>query len=98
MPLSDMTEQRKQTLPRGVIFPEHPSPLAMMVIMMSYHLRLQIGIHLWVLIHQVMYFAQSIPINLVHLCLLDISSNPDSSDLTQIQNHIHFLRNQPDRN
>ena len=49
-----------------------------------------------VLIHQVMNSLQSIPINLVHLRLLDISSNPDCSGLIQIQDKIHFQRNQPD--
>ena len=43
-------------------------------------------------------FLQSIPMNQVHLCLLDINYSPDCSGLTQIQNQIHFLRNQPDRN
>ena len=52
----------------------------MMVITKSYHLRLQTVIHLWVLIHQVRNFTQSIPINLVHLCLL--RSNPNSKQNT----------------
>ena len=39
-----------------------------------------------------------IPINLAHLCLLDISFNPDYSDQIQIPKLIHFQRNQPDRN
>ena len=82
MHVSDMTEQRRQTLPRGVIFTKQPSDPTTMVLLISYRLRLQIGIHTWVLIHQVMNFMQSIPINLVNLCLLDISSNPDCSGLT----------------
>ena len=64
----------------------------------SYCLRLQIGIHTYILIHPVMNFIPSIPINLVHLCLLDINSNPDYSDQIQIQSLVHFQRNQPDRN
>ena len=92
MHVSDLTEQRRQMLPRGVTFTKHPSHLIMMVITMGYHLRLQIGIHLWVLIHQVMNCTQSIPINLVHICLLDINSSSDCSGLTQIQNQIHFLK------
>ena len=61
----------------------------MMVLTMSYCLRLQMWICIWVLIHQVMNSIQSIPINLVHLCLLDINSSPDCLGLIQIQ--IHFL-------
>ena len=34
-------------------------------------------IHTWVLIHPVKNFIISIPINLAHLCLLDINLNPD---------------------
>ena len=41
IPVSDMTGQRRQTLPRGVTFTKHPSHPTMMVLMMSYHLRLQ---------------------------------------------------------
>ena len=39
--------------------------------------KLQLVIHTWVLIHPVMNFIISIPINLAHLCLLDINFNPD---------------------
>ena len=96
MPVSDLTEQRMQTLPRGVTFTKHPSHPTMMVLMMIYCLRLQIGIHIWVLINQEMNSIKSIQINLVHLCLLGINSSPDCLGPIQIQ--IHFLRNKPDRN
>ena len=43
MHVSDMTEQTRQTLPRGVIFTKHPSHPIMMILMISYCLRLQIG-------------------------------------------------------
>ena len=42
-----------------------------------YHLKLQLVIHTWVLIHPVMNFIISTPIILAHLCLLDINFNPD---------------------
>ena len=48
MPVSDMTGQRSQTLPRWVTFTKHPSHPTMMGLMASYHLRLQKGIHTWV--------------------------------------------------
>ena len=68
------------------------------VLSVNYHLKLQLVIHTWVLIHPVMNFTILTQINLAHLCLPDINFNPDYSDQIQIQNQIHFQRNQPDRN
>ena len=43
----------------------------------KYRLKIQLVIHTWVLIHPVMNFIISMPINLAHLCMLDINFNPD---------------------
>ena len=93
-----MTEPRKQTLQKEVIFTEQPSHQKLMNLLVTYHLRLQIEIHTWVLIHPVMNCITLMPINLAHLCLLDKNFNPDYSDQIQILNLLHSQRNQPDRN
>ena len=51
-----------------------------------------------VLIHSVMNYIILAPINLSHLCLLDINSNTDYSGQTLIPNLIHSQRNQPEKN
>ena len=53
----------------------------MMILSANYHLRLQIEIHTWVLIHPVMNLIVLTPI----------------SDQIQILNLIHFQRNLPNR-
>ena len=68
------------------------------ILSIIYRLKLQLVIHTWVLIHPVMNFIISTPINLAHLCLLDINFNPDYSGQIQILNPIHSPRNQPDKN
>ena len=50
----------------------------------KYHLKLQLVIHTWVLIHKVRNFTILTPINLAQLCLLDINSNPDYKEQTQM--------------
>ena len=50
----------------------------------KYHLTLQLVIHTWVLIHPVRNFTILTPINLSHLCLLDINSNPDYKEQIQM--------------
>ena len=77
MHVSDMIEQRKQMLQKEVISIKQPSHKAMIIISIRYHLKLQLVIHIWVLIHPVMNFIISTPINLAHLSLLDINLNPD---------------------
>ena len=84
-----MTEPRKQTLPKEVIFTKQPSHQTMMILSVNYHLRLLIEIHTWVLIHLVMNSIALTPINLAHLCLLNINFNTDYSDPIQILNLIH---------
>ena len=93
-----MPEQRKQILQREVISTKQPSHKAMIISSVKYHLKLQLVIHTWVLIHPVMNFIISTQINLAHLSLPDINFNPDYSEQIQTQNLIHFQRNQPDRN
>ena len=77
MHVSDMIGQRKQMLQNEVISSKQPSHKAMIILSIRYHLKLQLMIHTWVLIHPVMNFIISPPINLAHLCLLDINFNPD---------------------
>ena len=77
MHVLDMIEPRKPILQNEVISTKQPSPRAMMILSVKYHLKLQLVIHTWVLIHPVKNFIISTPINLAHLCLLDINLNPD---------------------
>ena len=93
-----MIEPRKQLLQNEVISTKQPSHKAMIILSVKYHLKLQLVIHTWVLIHPVMNLIISTQINLAHLFLPDINFNPDYSEQIQTQNLIHFQRNQPDRN
>ena len=93
-----MIEPRKKMLQKEVISIKQPSQHTMMILLVNYSLKLEIVIHTWVSIHPVMNFTILTQINLAHLSLPDINSNPDYSDQIQIQNQIHFQRNQPDRN
>ena len=77
MHVLDMIKQRKQMLQKEVISTKQPSHKAMIILSIRSRLKLQLVIHTWVLIHPVMNFIISIPINLAHLCLLDINFNPD---------------------
>ena len=72
MHVLDMTELRKPTLQKAVISTKQPSHNAMIILSVKYHLTLQLVIHTWVLIQLVKNFTISNPINLAHLCLLDI--------------------------
>ena len=74
--MSDMIGQRNQMLQKEVISTKQPSHKAMIIVLIRYHLKLQFVIHTWVLIHPVMNFIISTPINLAHLCLLDINFTP----------------------
>ena len=78
--LVDMTELRKQALQKEAMFTKQPSHQTMMVFCQLL-LKLQIEIHTWVLIHPVMNSITLTPINLIHLCLLDITS----TQITQIK-------------
>ena len=98
MHVLDMIEPRKQMLQKEVISTKQPSHKPMINLSVKYHLKLQLVIHTWVLIHPVMNFIISTQINLAHLFLPDINFNPDYSEQIQTQNLIHFQRNQPDRN
>ena len=89
---------KKANVAKFVISTKQPSHKAMIILSVKYHLKLQLVIHTWVLIHPVMNFIISTQINLVHLFLPDINFNPDYSEQIQTQNLIHFQRNQPDRN
>ena len=89
---------KKAMLQKEVISTKQPSHKAMIILSVKYHLKLQLVIHTWVLIHPVMNFIISTQINLAHLFLPDINFNPDYSEQIQTQNLIHFQRNQPDRN
>ena len=74
MHVSDMIEQRKQMLQKEVISNKQASYKAMIILSIRYHMKLQLVIHTWVLIHPAMNFIISIPID---LALLDINFNPD---------------------
>ena len=78
MHVSDMIGQRKQMLQNEVISTEQPSHKAVIILSIRYRLKLQLVIHTFVFIHPVMNFLISTPINLAHLCLLDINFNHDS--------------------
>ena len=79
-----MTEPRKLILQSEVISIKQPSHKPMMILSVKYHLTLQLVIHTLVLIHPVRNFTILTPINLAHLCLLDINSNPDYKEQTQM--------------
>ena len=66
MHVLDMIEQRKQMLQKEVISTKQPSHKAMIILSITYRLKIQLVIHTWVLIHPVMNFIISIPINLAH--------------------------------
>ena len=68
---------KKQMLQKEVISTKQPSHKSMIILSNRYCLKLQLVIHTWALIHPVMNFIISTPINLAHLCLLDINFNPD---------------------
>ena len=87
-----MIEPRKQTLQKEVISTKQPSHHMMMILSVNFHLKLQLVIHTWVLIHPVMNFTILTQINLAHICLPDINLNPDYSDQIQTQNQIHFTK------
>ena len=76
-----MTEPRKQTLQKQVIFIKQPSHQTMLILLVNYHLKLHIVSHTWVLIDPVMNSITSTQINLAHLCLLNIRS----TQITQIK-------------
>ena len=78
MHVLDMIEHRKQMLQKEVISTKQPSHKAMIISSITYRLKIQLVIDTWVLIHPVMNFIISIPINLAHLCLPDINFNPDN--------------------
>ena len=98
MHVLDILEPKKQMLQKEVISTKQPSHKAMIILSVQYHLKLQLVIHTWVLIHPVMNFTISTQINLAHVFLPDVNFNPDYSEQIQTQNLIHFQRNQPDRN
>ena len=98
MRVLDMIEQRKQMLQKEVISTKQPSHKAIIILSITYSLKLQLMIYTWVLIHPVMNFIISTPINLAHLCLLGINFNPDYSGQITILNPIHSPTNQPDKN
>ena len=79
-----LTEPRKIILQSEVISIKQPSHKAMMILSVKYHLTLQLVIQTGVLIHPVRNFTILTPINLAHLCLLDINSNPDYKEQTQM--------------
>ena len=56
MHVSDMIEQRKRMLQKEVISTKQPSHKAMIIVSIRYHLKLQLVIHTWVLIHPVMNY------------------------------------------
>ena len=68
---------KKARLQKEVISTKQPSHKTMIILSIRYRLKLQLVIHTWVLIHPVMNFTKSTPINLAHLCLLDINFNQD---------------------
>ena len=98
MHVLDMLEPRKQLSQKEVISTKQPSQHTMIILSVNSHLKLQLGIHTWVLTHPVMNFTILTQINLAHLSLPDINFNPDNSEQIQTQNQIQFQRNQPDRN
>ena len=98
MHVLDMIEPRMQMLQNEVISTKQPSQIAMIILSVKYHLKLQSVIHTQVLIHPVMNVITSTQINLAHLFLPDINFNPDYSEQIQTRNLIRFQRNQPDRN
>ena len=54
MHVLDMIEPRKQMLQNKVISTKQPSHKAMVILSVKYHLKLQLVIHTWVLVHPVM--------------------------------------------
>ena len=68
---------KKANVAKEVISTKQPSHKPMIILSIRSRLKLQLVIHTWVLIHPVMNFIISTPINLAHLCLLDINYNPD---------------------
>ena len=98
MHVLDTTEPRKPILQNKVISTKQPSHKAMIILSVKYHLKLQLVINTWVLIHPVKNFILSTPINLAHLCLQDINFNPEYREQIQMQNLIHSPRNQQDKN
>ena len=83
-----MIEQRKQMLQKEVISTKQPSNKAMIISSIRYHLKLQLVIHTWVMIHPVMNFIISTPTNLAHLSARHklqprlLRSNPNSKPNT----------------
>ena len=64
MHVLDMIEPRKQMLQNEIISTKQPSHKAMIILSVKYHLKLQLVIHTWLLIHPVMNFTISTQINL----------------------------------
>ena len=82
-----MIEPREQMLQKEVISIKQPSQHTMMILLVNYHLKLQLVIHTWVFVHPVMNFTILTQINLPHLSLPDRQNfNPDYSDQIQTQN------------
>ena len=68
MHVSDMTGPNWQILQGEVTSTEHPLLLTMMDLTIKYPMKFQVGIHIWVLIHQVMSFTISIQLSMFHQC------------------------------
>ena len=98
MHVLDILEPRLQMLQKEVLSIKQPSQHTILILSVNSHLKLQLVIHTWVLIHPVMNFTLLTQINLAHLSLPDINFNPDYSEQIQTQNQIHFQRSQADRN
>ena len=89
MHVLDMIEPRKQMLQNEVISIKQPSQHMRMILPVNSHLKLQLVIHIWVLIHPVMNFTILTQINLAHKSVSDINFNPDYSE--QIQTKTKYI-------
>ena len=93
--LSDMTGPRRQILQREVISTKQPLLLTMMDLTMKYPMRLQVEIHTWEWIHQVMSFGIFIQLNMFHQCQLGTNFSLDFPSETKVQTH--FQRSKPNK-
>ena len=75
---------KKAYIENEVISTKQPSHKTMIILSVKYHLKLQLVIHTCVLIHPKSNFTILTPINLAHLCLLDINSNPGYKEQIQM--------------
>ena len=87
-----MTGPRRQILQIEVTSTKHPLLLTLMDLMMKYPMKLQVEIHIWVLIHQVMRFTISIQLNMFHNCHLGTNFSIDFQSQIKVQRH--FQRRQ----